>query len=64
MQWCLPVCALAVTLILMVLVSLVLLLLQLVEVYRCKLHNHMYNVECGHDQVAAPVPAEDDGVYK
>lgn len=64
MQWCLPVCALAVTLILMVLVSLVLLLLQLVEVCRCKLHNHMYNAECGHDQVAAPVPAEDDSVYK
>jgi hypothetical protein len=60
MQWCLPVCALAVTLVLMDLVSLVLLLSQFVEVCRCKLHNHTYNVDCGQHQVAAPVAAEDD----
>jgi hypothetical protein len=60
MQWCPPVCALGVTLVLMDLVSLVLLVLQFVEVCRCKLHNRTYNVDCGQWQIAAPVDAEDD----
>jgi len=60
MKWCLPVCALAVTLVLMDLVSLVLLLSQFAEVCRCKPHNHMYNADCGQPQVAAPVAAEGD----
>jgi hypothetical protein len=60
MQWCFPVCALAVTLVLMDLVPLVLLLSQFVEVRRCKRHNRTYNVDCGQRQVAAPVAAEDD----
>jgi len=60
MQWCVPVCALAVTLVLMDFVSLVLLLSQFVEECKCKLHNHTYNVDCGQRQVAAPAAAVDD----